>query len=86
MLSQSVGIASFEGSFDVKKKVEEPGRVYDLLRAAGFAAQVTLYFKNNRIVHGVLVFHPSRGIGRVLDLDKQVSLDFHVDELRDVKY
>ena len=70
----------------MKKEVDEPGRVYDLLRAADFAAQVTLYFKDKRIVSGILVFNPSRGIGRVIDLDKQVSLNFHVDELRDVKY
>lgn len=61
-------------------------RVYDLLLGARTADKATLYFKDGRMVHGALVFNPFKGTGRLINIDQEFSVDFEVDQLRDVKF
>ncbi len=60
-------------------------RLYDLLLTARTADKVTLYFRDGRVLSGALVFNPLKGTGRVINIDHETSVDFRLDQLRDVR-
>ena len=62
-----------------------PGKIYDMLLGARTADKVTVHFKDGRVVHGALIFNPFKGTGRVINIDQEVSVDFAVDDIRDLK-
>jgi hypothetical protein len=62
-----------------------PGKIYDMLLTARTADKVTVHFKDGRIVHGALIFNPFKGTGRVINIDQEVSVDFAIDDIRDLK-
>ncbi len=61
-------------------------RIYDLLLTARTADKVTLYFRDGRVLSGALVFNPLKGTGRVINIDHETSVDFRLDQLRDVRF
>lgn len=69
-----------------KSKSIDPERIYDLLLGARTAAECTLCFRDGRILRGALVFNQFKGTGRLIDVDNEVSTDFGVDEIRDLKF
>ena len=64
----------------------DPERLYDLLLSARTAEVCTLHFKDGRVIRGALVFNRFKGTGRIINIDDEVSIDFGVDELRDLKF
>lgn len=62
-----------------------PGKIYDMLMSARTADKVTLHFRDGRIVQGALIFNHFKGTGRVINIDQEVSIDFALDEIRDLK-
>ena len=68
-----------------KVRALDPEKIYDLLLSARTADVCTLYFKDGRIVQGALIFNQSKGTGRIINVDQELSLDFGIDELRDLK-
>ena len=62
-----------------------PEKIYDLLLNARTADKCTMHFKDGRTVNGALIFNPFKGTGRLIDIEKEISLDFEVDEIRDLK-
>jgi hypothetical protein len=67
------------------KATSDSQRLYDLLLGARTADKVTLYFRDGRVLHGALIFNPFKGTGRLINIDHEVSVDFAVDDLRDLK-
>ena len=63
-----------------------PERIYDMLLTARTADKVTMHFKDGRVVAGALIFNPFKGTGRVINIDQEVSVDFAIDEIRDLKF
>lgn len=72
----------------VSKKIRavDMEQLYDLLLGARSAESVTLHFKDGRVLKGALVFNQFKGTGRLINVDQELSEDFSVDELRDLKY
>ena len=68
------------------KVTNDSQRLYDLLLGARTADKVTLYFRDGRVLNGSLIFNPSKGTGRLINIDQEMSLDFSVDKLREVKF
>lgn len=66
--------------------VSSPELLYDLLMGARTADQVTLYFRDGRVVTGALVFNSFKGTGRLIDIEKELSMDFAIDEIRDLRF
>ena len=64
----------------------DPERIYDMLLSARPAEVCTLHFKDGRILRGSLVFNQFKGTGRLINVDEELSVDFAVDELRDLKF
>ncbi len=62
-----------------------PEKIYDTLLGARTADKVTMHFKDGRAVHGALIFNPFKGTGRIIDIDLELSIDFEVDDIRDLK-
>lgn len=62
-----------------------PEKIYDLLLNARTADKVVMHFKDGRVVHGALIFNPFKGTGRLINIDQELSVDFSVDDIRDLK-
>ena len=61
-------------------------KIYDALQGARTADKVTVYFKNGGgAASGALIFNPFKGSGRVIDVDKESSIDFAIEEVRGLK-
>ena len=69
-----------------KSRGVDPERIYDMLLGARLAEVCTLHFKDGRVLRGALVFNQSKGTGRLINVDEELSVDFAVGELRDVKF
>jgi len=70
----------------IKKSREMvPERIYDLLLNARTADKVTMRFKDGRIVQGALIFNPFKGTGRLINIERETSVDFAVDDVRELK-
>ena len=62
-----------------------PEKIYDTLMGARTADKVTIHFKDGRAVHGALIFNPFKGTGRIINIDQELSVDFSIDDIRDLK-
>ncbi|MDP6538985.1 MAG: hypothetical protein QF903_04775 [Planctomycetota bacterium] len=62
-----------------------PEKIYDVLLNLRTAAKVTLHFKDGRVIAGALIFNPFKGTGRLINIDQEQSVDFNVDDIRDIK-
>ena len=60
-------------------------KIYDMLLGVRTADKVTLYFKDGRVLHGALIFNRFKGTGRLINIDEEISVDFAVDDLRDLR-
>ncbi len=72
-------------SITKKAKKLGPEKIYDMLLGAETADKITLHLKDGRAVHGALIFNPLKGTGRVINIDQELSVDFSLDEIRDLK-
>ncbi len=59
--------------------------VYDLLMNARQADWVELSMEDGRRVSGAIIFNEFKGTGRLINVEKEISLDFNVDQVADVK-
>jgi len=62
-----------------------PEKIYDTLLGARTATEVTVHFKDGRMIHGALIFNPFKGTGRIINIDQELSVDFAVDDIRDLR-
>ena len=69
-----------------KSREMVPGKIYDMLLNARTADKVTVHFKDGRVVHGALIFNPFKGTGRLINIDQEISVDFAVDDIRDLRF
>jgi len=79
-------IAKSSGSAARKIRSLDPEKIYDLLLGARTADQATLFFKDGRVLHGALVFNQFKGTGRLINVDQELSVDFSVEDIRDLKF
>jgi hypothetical protein len=68
-----------------KTRSLNPERIYDLLMTTRTADEITISFKDGRIITGALVFNHLKGTGRLINVDQELSLDFAIDEVRDIR-
>ena len=68
-----------------KKREMIPEKIYDTLLGARTADKVTIHFKDGRAVHGALIFNPFKGTGRIINIDQELSVDFSIEDIRDLK-
>ncbi|MDF1800815.1 MAG: hypothetical protein P1V81_16695 [Planctomycetota bacterium] len=68
-----------------KTRSLSPERIYDLLMTTRTADEITVCFKDGRVITGALVFNHLKGTGRLINVDQELSLDFAIDEVRDLR-
>jgi hypothetical protein len=70
-----------------ERNVTRPTReeVYDLLMNARQAEWVQLCLEDGRSMAGAIIFNEFKGTGRLINVDDEVSFDFNVDQVVDVK-
>ena len=59
--------------------------VYDLLMNARQADWVELSLDDGRSLSGAIIFNEFKGTGRLINVDEELSFDFNVDQVVDVK-
>ncbi len=69
-----------------KIRALDPEKIYDLLLGARTADIVTVHFKDGRVIRGALIFNQYKGTGRLINVDKEVSIDFDIGDVRDLKF
>ncbi len=70
-----------------ERKTLKPSRnrIYDLLMNARQADWVTLNLEDGTSFSGAIIFNEFKGTGRLINVDEEVSFDFNVDQVVDVK-
>jgi hypothetical protein len=70
------------------RKLRKPSRehVYDLLMNARQADWVELRLDDGRSMAGAIIFNEFKGTGRLINVEKEISFDFRVDQVLDVKF
>jgi len=63
-----------------------PEKIYDMLLNARTADKVTVHFKDGRVIAGALIFNPFKGTGRLIDIEKESSIDFAIEDVRDLRF
>lgn len=59
--------------------------VYDLLMNARQADWVELSLEDGRTMSGAIIFNEFKGTGRLINVEQEVSFDFNVDQVVDVR-
>ncbi len=59
--------------------------VYDLLMNARQADWVELFLEDGRSLSGAIIFNEFKGTGRLINVEQEISFDFNVDQVVDVK-
>lgn len=59
--------------------------IYDLLMNARQAPWVELHLSDERAVQGAIIFNEFKGTGRLINVQEEISFDFNVDQVVDVK-
>ncbi|MEY3161474.1 MAG: hypothetical protein RL148_1960 [Planctomycetota bacterium] len=59
--------------------------VYDLLMNARQADWVELCLEDGRSLSGAIIFNEFKGTGRLINVEQEISYDFNVDQVIDVK-
>ncbi len=59
--------------------------IYDLLMNARQADWVELCLEDGRALSGAIIFNEFKGTGRLINVYDEISFDFNVDQVVDVK-
>jgi hypothetical protein len=59
--------------------------IFDLLMNARQADWVELCLEDGRTFGGAIIFNEFKGTGRLINVEREISFDFTVDEVQDVK-
>ncbi|MBK8100344.1 MAG: hypothetical protein IPK26_24875 [Planctomycetes bacterium] len=70
-----------------ERNVTRPTReeVYDLLMNARQSDWVELSLEDGRSLSGAIIFNEFKGTGRLINVEQEISFDFNVDQVLDVK-
>ena len=74
-------------SMKAERRKLKPSReqVYDLLMNARQADWVELSLDDGRCVSGAIIFNEFKGTGRLINVKQEISFDFTVDQVVNVK-
>ena len=73
-------------STTAQSKTLVPEKIYDMLLNSKTADKVTVHFKDGRSSTGALIFNPFKGTGRLIDIEKETSIDFAIENVRNLRF
>lgn len=70
-----------------ERTITKPRReqMYDLLMNARQAAWVELTLESGQALEGAIIFNEFKGTGRLINVDKEISYDFRVEQVANVR-
>jgi hypothetical protein len=76
-----------ERNSTVAERTQVPSReeIYDLLMNARQASWVEICLSDGRAVKGAIIFNEFKGTGRLINVEEEISFDFNVDQVVNVK-
>jgi len=60
-------------------------RIYDMLLNTQVGDKATIHFNDGRIVRGALTFNPFKGTGCVINIDRETSTKYSIEEIKSLK-
>lgn len=61
-------------------------QAFELLSAARTADHVELFLRDGRMIDGAILFNDMKGTGRIINVMKEISVDFKADQVRDIRF
>ncbi len=55
------------------------------LRKAIREEKVNVEFRDGKVVEGAILFNESKGCGKVINIDKEISVDFRLDQIAAIR-
>lgn len=59
---------------------------FELLLQARTADHVQLFLRDTRVIEGAILFNDIKGTGRIINVMKEISVDFRATEVRDLRF
>lgn len=59
---------------------------FELLLQARSADHVQLYLRDGRVIEGAILFNDIKGTGRIINVVKEISVDFKTLDVRDIRF
>ncbi|MFN0204681.1 MAG: hypothetical protein ACKVS6_00015 [Planctomycetota bacterium] len=59
---------------------------FELLIQARQADQIQLFLRDARVIEGAILFNDIKGTGRIINVLKEISVDFRATEVRDIRF
>ncbi|MBI3817338.1 MAG: hypothetical protein HY286_01510 [Planctomycetes bacterium] len=59
---------------------------FELLLQARSADQVHLYLRDGRMIEGAILFNDIKGTGRIINVIREISVDFKTLDVRDIRF
>ncbi len=69
-----------------ESELPDPHEILHRLREARTRLTVRLRFKDGREEHGAITYVERLGRGRLIDVEREFAMDFHLHDLADVEY
>jgi len=63
-----------------------PERAHEELCAARTADLVYLFLRDGRVYDGAILFNEFKSTGRLINIDREISVDFRAEDVRDIRY
>lgn len=60
-------------------------RIWTSLKRATRADKVSVKFMDGKTIEGAILFNETKGCGKVINVEKEVSVDFRVEQIVAVK-
>lgn len=61
-------------------------QAFELLATARTADHVELYLRDGRMFDGAILFNDMKGTGRLINVTKEISVDFRAEQVRDIRF
>ncbi|HKE00009.1 MAG TPA: hypothetical protein VKE69_03285 [Planctomycetota bacterium] len=76
------------GASALRRKLRSlsPEKAQEALAASRTAEHVLVYLRDGRVIDGAVLFNEFKRTGRVINIFSETSVDFRLDEVRDVRF
>ncbi len=62
----------------------KPVSLVQALRRATREDKVQVEFRDGKRVQGAILFNESKGVGKVINVEEEISVDFHLEQIASV--
>lgn len=67
-----------------RKKAQD--KIFQRLVKGKQKDHVTLVFRDGRVVDGMIIFNELKRVGRLINVNKEISVDYSMEDVREVRF